>query len=269
MRLCTYRAPGEPPRAGAVVEDRVVDLAADLLDVLRAGPATFDASGDGRPLSEVELLAPLPRPPKLLAAAANYQAHIAEGGLPPVDKRTIVPKLFLKPSSAIIGPDAVLTLPSVSSTVDWELELAVVMGQGQVAGYTIINDISARTMDWGLPQRDPTHWDGFFDWLNGKWGDGFAPMGPWIVTADELSEPLRLRLSVNGEVRQEASTGDMIFGVDELVAFASRFMTLEPGDVIATGTPAGVGATDGTYLKAGDRMEGWIEGIGTLRTLVA
>jgi 2-keto-4-pentenoate hydratase/2-oxohepta-3-ene-1,7-dioic acid hydratase in catechol pathway len=164
--------------------------------------------------------------------------------------------------------------------VDWELELAVVIGRtvrdvsvddalGAVAGYSIINDISARSLDWDVT-RDDDPWNAFFDWLNGKWLDGFAPMGPWLLTADEVPDPQRLHisLSVNGKVRQDASTRDMIFSVAELIAFTSRLMTLQPGDIIATGTPAGVGATTQTYLAPGDVIEGTIDGLGTLTTPV-
>jgi 2-keto-4-pentenoate hydratase/2-oxohepta-3-ene-1,7-dioic acid hydratase in catechol pathway len=138
-----------------------------------------------------------------------------------------------------------------------------------VAGYTVANDVSARSTDWGV-ERDEDPWNEMFDWLNGKWPDGFAPMGPYLVTADEVPDPqaLEIRLSVNGELKQHASTRDMIFGVAETIAFASRFMTLEPGDTILTGTPAGVGATSGTYLKAGDVMEARVERLGVLRTPV-
>ncbi len=298
MRLATYRVDGGEPRAGLVIEragvDHVIDIAAassgalpaDLLAIvaggagLHAGIAALSEAA-GTPVADVHLLAPLPRPGKLLAAAGNYQAHILEGGRPAVDKTRTVPKLFLKPSTSIIGQDAPLHLPAVSSSVDWELELAIVIGTGgrdipietaldHVYGYTIINDISARKMDWDIVERAEGAWEGFFDWREGKWVDDFAPIGPWIVTADEIPDPdaLDLRLHVNGNVRQEASTADMIFDTRELIAFASRLMTLEPGDIIATGTPAGVGDTHGNYLHAGDRMEGWIEGLGTLVTPV-
>jgi 2-keto-4-pentenoate hydratase/2-oxohepta-3-ene-1,7-dioic acid hydratase in catechol pathway len=232
-------------------------------------------------LADVRLLPPLARPPKILAAAGNYQEHLVEGGAPRVDPARVVPRLFLKPASTILGPGEPFRLSRVSSTIDWELELAVIIGRrcrdvpeadalGVVAGYSIINDISARSMDWGLVDRQPSDWNGFFDWLNGKWLDGSAPLGPWFVTADELPDPqaLAMELRVNGEVRQSADTSQMIFGVAQLVAFASRFLTLEPGDVIATGTPAGVGATTGTYLAEGDVMEATIDGLGTLVTPV-
>lgn len=300
MRLATYLGPCDEPRAAAVVErdgqEHVVDLfvategalSADLLCIIEAGPRALEIARDAAvagpriPLSDVRLLAPLRRPPKLLATAGNYQAHVVEGGLPPVSKENIAPKLFLKPSTTIIGPADALQLTSLSSEVDWELELAVVIGTGgrdipirdasdAIFGYTIINDISARSMNWDIPNRAQSHWDDFFDWLNGKWIDGFAPMGPWIVTADDVPDPddLPLSLAVNGHVWQQASTAEMIFTTAELVCFSSRIMTLEPGDVIATGTPAGVGATTGTFLNPGDRMEGRIEHIGTLSTSVS
>jgi 2-keto-4-pentenoate hydratase/2-oxohepta-3-ene-1,7-dioic acid hydratase in catechol pathway len=296
MRIATYRGPDGTARTGALVGDtgteRVVDLhdatggrvpRGDLLALLEADAldAARSASGDGVPISSVELLAPMRRPPKILAAAGNYQAHIVEGGQTPVDKTAIVPKLFMKPSSAVLDPGKPLTLPSTSNTNDWELELGVIIGRrgkdvpvedalSYVAGYTVFNDVSARTSEWGLEGRDPSEWDLFFDWLNGKWPDGFAPMGPWVVTADEIPDPqaLRMTLHVNGTEWQNASTADMIFTVAELIAFSSRFMTLEPGDTYATGTPSGVGDASGTYLKDGDVMEAWIERIGTLATPV-
>jgi 2-keto-4-pentenoate hydratase/2-oxohepta-3-ene-1,7-dioic acid hydratase in catechol pathway len=288
MKLVTFQAE-EGVRhgvlSGADGRESILELGAgDLLSLLEADPSARQRLIDGatllRSLSDVRLLAPLRRPPKLLALAANYQDHIAEAGLPRVNKERIVPKIFLKPSSSIIGPDEPLVLPSVSNQVDWELELAVIIGArcrnvaveralDVVAGYTIINDISARTVDYGI-DRDDYAWKDFFDWLNGKWLDGFAPLGPYILTAAEVPDPqaLRMRLVVDGEQKQHASTRDMIFGVAETIAFATRFMTLEPGDVIATGTPSGVGETTGTYLKPGDIIEASIENLGTLRTPV-
>lgn len=288
MKLVTYRDQGAV-RHGLLREgsgEAVVDLGpGDLLGLLEAGPAARSrsagqAAGRERPLAAVQLLPPLIRPPKLLALAANYQDHITESGGPPVDKAGLAPKLFLKPSSAIIGPDQPILLPEVSHTVDWELELAVVIGRRSrnlpvdqaldaVAGYTIINDVSARTVDYGGPRSDYA-WKGYFDWLMGKWLDGFAPLGPYLLTADEVPDPqnLDLRLTVDGALRQSANTRDMIFGVAEIIAFASRLLTLEPGDIIATGTPSGVGDATGTYLQAGNVMEATISGLGTLRTPV-
>jgi 2-keto-4-pentenoate hydratase/2-oxohepta-3-ene-1,7-dioic acid hydratase in catechol pathway len=172
-------------------------------------------------------------------------------------------------------------LPSVSSTTDWEVELAVIVGKrcrnvslddalDAVFGYTIANDLSARTTDWGVDRQPTDVWNDFFDWLSGKWPDGFAPLGPYILTADEIPDPQNLAISLhlNGEQRQHSSTREMISTVAETIAFASRFMTLEPGDVIETGTPSGVGAAQGTYLKSGDVMEARIEKLGVLRTPV-
>ena len=288
MKLVTYRD-GSAVRHGLLradgAEEVVVDLGpGDLLGLLEAGPAALaaarQATGSERPLAAVQLLAPLIRPPKLLALAANYQDHITESGGAPVEKAGLAPKLFLKPSSAIIGPGQPLILPDVSRTVDWELELAVVIGKrcrnlpadqalDAVAGYTIINDISARTVDYGSERTDYA-WREYFDWLMGKWLDGFAPLGPYLLTADEVPDPqnLHMQLTVDGKVRQSASTRDMIFGVAEIIAFASRLMTLEPGDIIATGTPSGVGDATGTFLQAGNVMEATITGLGTLRTPV-
>lgn len=288
MKLVTYVVDGGVRHGvlrGADGAETVVDLGSgDLLALLEAGPEALararEASGPARALSGVRLLAPLRRPPKLLALAGNYQDHITESGAPPIDKARIVPKLFLKPSSAIIGPDEPLHLPTVSHQTDWEIELAAVIGTRcrgvpaeralrMVAGYTVANDVSARSTDWGV-DRDEDPWNEMFDWLNGKWPDGFAPLGPYLVTADEAPDPqaLDLRLSVNGALKQHANTRDMIFSIAETIAFASRFMTLEPGDLLLSGTPAGVGATTGTYLKPGDVMEAWIERLGTLRTPV-
>ena len=283
MKLVTFQTEGGIRHGvldGEPADGRVIDLGAgDLLALIERGglPA---AHGESRAVQTFRLLAPVLRPPKLLALARNYQDHITEGGGQRVDKRRIVPKLFLKPSSAIIGPDEPLCLPTVSNTTDWEVELAVVIGRrcrnvrvedalAYVFGYTIANDVSARTTDWKV-ERDPDQWNEFFDWLNGKWPDGFAPLGPFILTADEVPDPQRLDLSLhlNGEQKQHSNTREMISTVAETIAFASRFMTLEPGDIIETGTPSGVGATNGTYVHSGDVMEARIEKLGLLRTPV-
>ncbi len=301
MRMVAFATDEGEARLGVLVSrdgEHVVDVReldagvpADLVALLAQGPEALariaglvSQAGPAVPmvpLGEVRLLAPIARPPKILAAAGNYQEHLEEGGAPRVDPSRVVPKLFLKPASTILGPGEAFHLSPISRTIDWELELAAVIGRPcrdvaeedalhAVAGYSVINDISARSMDWGLADRQPGDWNGFFDWLNGKWLDGSAPLGPWFVTADEVPDPqgLRMELRLNGEVRQSADTSGMIFGVAQLVAFASRFMTLEPGDIIATGTPAGVGATTGTYLADGDLMEATIEGLGTLVTPV-
>ncbi len=230
-----------------------------------------------RPLADMALRAPLPVPGKLLCVASNYAAHIVESGREaPVDRRTITPWLFLKPPTAVVGPDAAIPLPREGKAIDWEVELAAVIGRpgkhipveralDHVFGYTIINDISERRFKApaGRPARE---WDKFFDWLHGKWFDGFAPMGPWVVTADEIPDPqaLTLELRVNRQVRQHGSTAQMIYPVAELIAFASSIMTLMPGDVIATGTPQGVGSATGEFLRPGDVVECEVEGVGLL-----
>ncbi|MCA1648144.1 MAG: fumarylacetoacetate hydrolase family protein, partial [Chloroflexi bacterium] len=200
MKLVTFQD-GAAVRHGVIRgepgAERVVAFGAgDLLALIEAGPAGLEharaATGPERELADLRTLAPLLRPPKLLALARNYQDHITEGGGQPIDKCRIVPKLFLKPSSAIVGPDEPVCLPTVSNTTDWEVELAVIIGTRcrnvpveraleMVFGYTIANDISARTADWGV-ERDADRWNEFFDWLNGKWPDGFAPLGPYILT---------------------------------------------------------------------------------------
>ncbi|MEV0155820.1 fumarylacetoacetate hydrolase family protein [Micromonospora sp. NPDC050686] len=284
MKLLTYR------RGGAVRHGHLVDsdTVAEWGDGDLGGPlaAVGDLAGwqpptaQRFPLADVTVLAPLLRPGKLLGAAANYQDHVTESGAAPLDKSTLVPRLFLMPPTAIVGPHAPIPMPTVSSQVDWEAELAVVIGRtardvgvdaalGVVAGYCVANDVSARSMDYGFDRGGDKAVD-FFDWLAGKWLDGFAPLGPWLVTADEVPDPqaLPIELTVNGVTRQSASTKDMIFSVAELVSFASRLMTLEPGDVLMTGTPAGVGATTGEYLSPGDEMTVHIDGLGSLTNCV-
>jgi 2-keto-4-pentenoate hydratase/2-oxohepta-3-ene-1,7-dioic acid hydratase in catechol pathway len=286
MRLVTYRREGATRHGMLAGDDRVAELGdGDLVGLLEAvfplTEAALPATRGEHALTDVELLAPLLRPGKLLAAAANYQDHVTETGAPPLDKSRISPRLFLKPSSSIVGPDAEIPLPDVSGEIDWEAELAVVIGRrcrgvgvGEaldvVAGYLTSNDVSARSIDLGYERDtdDKAVW--FFDWLAGKWCDGFAPLGPWLVSADEVPDPqaLPVELAVNGVTRQSGSTKDMIFSVAELIAHASRVMTLEPGDVIQTGTPSGVGVATGEFLSAGDEMTVVVGGLGTLRNTV-
>lgn len=295
MRIATYSHGSSAPRAGLVVDDGVIDiqrasdgsLPASVLELLGTpnwhGLLHQDVAGGSihHRTAEVRLLTPIARPGKILAAAGNYQAHVNEGGGTQVDPTIRTPRIFMKPSTSLVGPDDPLVLPTVSEQVDWEMELAVVIGRSgrdipksqaldHVAGYTIMNDVSARSMQWDVENREVHAWDGFFDWLVGKWIDGFAPTGPWIVTAEEIPDPqgLQLTFELNGERWQDASTGGMIFDCADLISFASRLMTLEPGDVIATGTPAGVGVATGRFLQPGDEMVGEISGIGRLRTPV-
>ncbi len=237
-----------------------------------------------RSLDSVKLLAPIPRPGKVLALAGNYSEHIKEAalkrgfnlGLSDSPRRTTVPRPFLMPSTVVIGPDDVIPWPVYSEQIDYELELAVVIGRKAkaidagsaplfIAGYTIANDVSARSVTFSK-NRQKRPWDEFYDWLNGKWADGFCPLGPYLVTGDEIAnvQNLKMVLKVNDEVRQDASTSQMIYPVADIVSFISHITTLEPGDVICTGTPSGVGVATGNFLKAGDRIECNIEGLGTL-----
>jgi len=233
------------------------------------------------PLDQVKLCAPV-QPRKLLCMAGNYAEHIREGGLKVRKKAAMMPRVFMKPpSTCVIGPGDPVRIAKTSNHVDYEAELGVVIGPpakhvsakralDHVAGYTVVNDISER--DLKLPMaRGKEPMDGWFRWLNGKWFDTFAPMGPCIVTTDEIRDPHRLRitLKVNGRLRQNANTGSMLYSIAEIIAWCSDILTLEPGDVIATGTPAGVGSSTGTFLKRGDVVEAEIQGIGALRSPIA
>jgi 2-keto-4-pentenoate hydratase/2-oxohepta-3-ene-1,7-dioic acid hydratase in catechol pathway len=228
---------------------------------------------------EILLGAPILRPGKLLCLAGNYREHIVESGFAAVAEQDVItPQMFLKPATCLIGDGAEVRLSPANVRVGWEAELAVVIGRAawrvrpeaamdHVFGYTILNDLSERALNAGLHGRRLRERDPFFDWLAGKWFDGFAPCGPWIVTADEIPDPhgLGIRLSVNGELRQQGNTADMIFDVPTVISAASVIMTLEPGDMIATGTPAGAGIGTGeSFLRAGDRVVCEIDRIGTL-----
>jgi 2-keto-4-pentenoate hydratase/2-oxohepta-3-ene-1,7-dioic acid hydratase in catechol pathway len=234
------------------------------------------------PAEEVQLLVPIESPPKLLLLAGNYAAHVAERGGTAAERRETFPYVFMKPpTTTLTDPGAPIVLPRVSPDhVDWECELGVVIGRrcrdvdeadalDYVAGYTVVNDVSDRKFTPN-PGRKPRERDGFFDWLHGKWHDTFCPVGPCILSADDAPDPqaFQIRLSVNGEVKQDATTAQMIFPVAAVVSFLSRFVTLEPGDVVSTGTPSGVGSVTGTYLKPGDVVRATIEGIGTLENPV-
>ncbi len=230
---------------------------------------------------QCELLVPVPRPEKIFLLAGNYAEHIEEGGDRAAERAETFPYVFMKPATTLTAPGQPITLPAVSpNAIDWELELAVVMGRrakcvseaealDYVAGYTVINDISNRKFRPN-PDRKQRPRDAFFDWLHGKWFDSFCPCGPCITSADAIANPqsLAMQLALNGEVRQDASTAQQIFPVVAVIEFISQIVTLEPGDMISTGTPSGVGHTTGTYLKAGDELCGTIESIGALRTTV-
>ncbi|CND74139.1 Hypothetical fumarylacetoacetate hydrolase family [Mycobacterium tuberculosis] len=278
MKLATYRLPDGDVRHGEIVGGgRVTDLGPGDLSALVGALGAVPSGETAHALDEVTLLAPLLRPGKVLAVAANYQEHVTETGGDALDKSRISPRLFIKPGTSVSGPGQDIALPSVSPSIDWEAELVAVIGRGgkdipvedalgHVGAYTIGNDVSARKMDYGHDRDTGDSAVAFFDWLNGKWLDGFAALGPYLVTADEVPDPQKLEvtLEVNGRVRQHGDTGQMIFSVAELVAFASRLMTLEPGDVLYTGTPSGVGMASGEFLSAGDEMTVRVTGLGSL-----
>ncbi|MBF4571862.1 fumarylacetoacetate hydrolase family protein [Herbiconiux sp. VKM Ac-1786] len=215
------------------------------------------------------------RPGKLLAAGANFTDHMAEMKLPPPPEGA-QPYLFLKPASAIVGDGAtVLTDLGPEVNLDFEAELGVVIGvrasriepgeaSAHIAGYIVADDVSARRPFRVATPLGPAF---AFDWLAHKGQDGFCPIGPYLLPAWELGEePLAVRTTVNGRLRQDGTTADLHFSVVELVAFASRLTTLEPGDVILTGTPAGVGAGDGAFLASGDTVTVSVEKVGSVTT---
>lgn len=223
-------------------------------------------------LEDVRLLAPIPRPGKILAAGKNYAEHAAEGATGKVALQPF-PRGFVKVASAVIGPDDPVELAPVTEQLDYEVELAVIIGKpgryvprerayDHIAGYTILNDVSARDIQLAEAK--------YGNHMIGKNLDTLSPMGPWIVTPEEIGDPmdLEVQLSVNGEIRQHANTSTMIHDIPAMIERWS-WGTLEPGDVIATGTPAGV-ALGGTfpYLRVGDVMECVVENVGTLRNAV-
>lgn len=233
------------------------------------------------PLDEIKLLTPIEQPRKILLLAGNYVDHIKEGGGDEVVRKETFPYVFMKPPTTLTHPGDPVILPAVSPNhIDWECELGVVIGQtcrsvdeadalSYVAGYTVVNDISDRKFTPN-PSRKARERDKFFDWMHGKWHDTFCPVGPCVLSADSVAnaQGLSLRLMVNDELKQEASTSTMIFPVAAIVSFLSRFVTLEQGDIISTGTPAGVGASRNTYLRPGDILRATIDGIGTLENPV-
>ncbi|HWH14829.1 MAG TPA: fumarylacetoacetate hydrolase family protein [Miltoncostaeaceae bacterium] len=249
MKLCTFLGP-DGPTAGRVQDDAVTPLRATGLGEIVRG-ATVEPAGGARPLAGLTLLPPL-RPVKLLAVARNYAEHAAELG----ERVPEVPQIFSKLVTSVTGPAGPVVHPDWTDELDYEGELAVVIGRtardvpeeqalGHVFGYTVVNDVSARDRQRTEPQ-----------WTRAKGGDTFCPMGPWVVTADEIPDPqsLTVRTWVNGELRQDGRTADMFFPVARVVSWCSRSFTLEPGDVICTGTPAGVGRgfDPPRYLRRGD-----------------
>lgn len=281
MRLCTL-APDDghrSPRLGVVEGEEVADvsavapsLACDVGTVLANGAldvvAAALATAPRLDASAVALAAPVTRPPKFLAIGLNYAAHIAESNMERPEHQV----WFNKQTSCVIGPGEAIEVPSVSSLVDWEGELAFVIGRRcrhvpasrayeVVAGFTVANDVSVRDWQWQVPT-----------WTMGKSFDTHGPLGPVVVTLDELGDPhdLGLRTYVNGELRQDGRTDDLIFDCWQMVEHLSTAFTLEPGDVISTGTPAGCGFSlkPPQWLADGDTVRVEIEGIGTLENPV-
>lgn len=290
MRLVTFAAsPGAPWRAGVRTDAGIVDL----LAVHEAAPAaawapTTDAvmarGLDGQPAlaaladaagsvagalldpASVTLGPVVPAPQKIVAIGLNYRKHAAESGMAIPES----PIVFNKFANALAGPGETVTIPRVTGKADYEVELAVIIGRrassistdaalDHVWGYATANDLSARDLQFRTTQ-----------WMLGKTLDGFLPLGPDLVTADEVPDPqaLRLRTWLNGELRQDSNTSDMIFGVAELVSYCSHYFTLVPGDVMITGTPAGViaGMKEPVWLKGGDVVVVEVEGLGRLET---
>jgi len=284
MRLATIQTPSGP-RAAVRQGDSYIDLHAtdsalpeSVRGLLAGGAEALKAAGTtaSRPNAVrvtargAKLLAPIPDPAKIVCVGLNYRDHAAESGAP-IPKE---PVLFSKYATALIGPDEPIVLPPVSQEVDYEAELVIVVGRkgrhlskeaaaGYIAGYTIGHDVSAR--DWQLKK------DGR-QWMVGKTFDTFAPLGPELVTPDEVGDPhnLAIRLRLNGETMQDSSTKQMIFPPAEVVAYLSQVFTLEPGDLIFTGTPPGVGFArkPPVFLKGGDVVEIEIEKLGVLRNPV-
>jgi 2-keto-4-pentenoate hydratase/2-oxohepta-3-ene-1,7-dioic acid hydratase in catechol pathway len=269
------RAAGEDPADAAIIPDDMVALIANEAAMVAAGRAiAFAARAENAalrtPLSAARLLAPL-KPGKILGIGRNYGDHAKEVGGPKLE----APRIFMKPASSVVGPGAVVRIPPAVKKPDWEAELGVVIGRrakevdeqtalDHVAGYTVLDDVSAREFQFDVPLAMTSFAKGM---------DGFCPMGPCLATADEVGEPwaLDIRCWLNGEEVQHGNTRDLIFPVPALIAFISRYMTLEPGDVIATGTPAGVGhfRDPPRYLKPGDVLRMEVERVGVLEHSIA
>lgn len=273
VKLATFERQGRVS-VGGILEDRVVDLGGicqDLMSLLTSGDAGMEAartalaSADRTfPMSECTWLPPIPRPGKVVCVGLNYRSHLALLDEPAPE----YPVLFTKPTTSLVGCGQPIVLPAVSQQVDYEGELAVVIGKkgkyiaasealAYVGGYTCANDVSAHDIEFRTSQ-----------WTSGKMLDTFCPLGPVMVTADEVPHPdrLGLRTMLNGDIVQDECTSDMLFDVATLISYISSLATLEPGDVILTGTPAGLGCMrePQLFLRAGDRVEVAIEGIGIL-----
>jgi len=286
--LATYRA-GKAAAPAIVVDNRLYDARQALPDGIAGAIADWSKTHTAvRQLGEQAragklaavaegaraLTAPI-RPTRIFCAASNYIEHAKEMGSVLAAKSQSKPYMFLKLQDTVIGPGDDIVKPPETAKLDWEVELGAVIGRqarrigvaealDYVAGYTVVNDISARDLN------TRTDYPFKFDWFQGKSWDTFAPLGPWIVPAWLIADPqaLGLRLTVNGEEMQKDSTKNMIWNVREQVSYLSQILTLRPGDVIATGTPTGVGMGRGIFLKHGDQVEATVENIGTLSNRV-
>ncbi|MBV9465000.1 MAG: fumarylacetoacetate hydrolase family protein [Solirubrobacterales bacterium] len=256
MKLATFLAPGaEQPVAGQVIDEQAVAFAdgSRVVDVL-AGAGSAETGDRSWPLSEVSLLAPVPEPRVAYAIGLNYAAHVAETGNQPPER----PIVFVKVAGAIAPPGGPIRCPPAVRRLDYEGELVVVIGAaGRIGGYCIADDVTARD----LQNREP-------QWTRAKGADTFCPYGPWITTVDELPDAgdLRLQTWVNGELRQDSRTSDLIFGCQELVDFIAETCTLMPGDLILTGTPNGVGMAfdPPRFLQSGDVVRIEVEQLGVI-----
>jgi len=287
MKLATFSAGSAPelgPELGILIDDRVrclsraaPRLAADMLDLIARWPQLepearrigADASAESLPLSAVRLLAPIPRPGKIMAIGLNYADHIAESGLGAPEHQI----WFSKATTATNGPYDEIEIPIVSPAVDYEAEMVAIVGPGgrhitrgdapaALFGFCVGNDVTERIWQHQTPQ-----------WVLGKSFDTHAPFGPWITTSDEVGDPhgRGIRCLVNGEVRQDSNTRHLVFDVWAQVEHLSKAMTLEPGDVIYTGTPGGVGAAMNPrrFLKAGDLVRVEVDGLGAIENRCA
>ncbi len=260
MRLATFTPPDAGhPIAGEVRADEVVAFTSGtVLDRLASGDRT-PADGESFPLAEVTLLAPVARPRAIFGVGFNYATHARETG----QELPKAPLVFMKLPSSSAPPSGPVRCPAVVRRLDYEVELTVVMGaSGEIAGYAVADDVSARDLQKSESQ-----------WTRAKGADTFCPWGPWITTADDVPNPedLRLTAHVNGELRQDSRTSDLIFGPRALVDFLAEAITLEPGDLILTGTPSGVGfAMDPPrYLARGDVVRCEVEGLGAIEHPIA
>lgn len=284
-RLLSYRT-AQGLRAGVMADGEIYDLEmetgmASIVDALQQWPAISRTSS---PIKGAVLGPPLQNPGNIYCAGANYSDHVREMALsqglpegPGMKEIGEKPWHFIKSGrSSIIGPGDAVSLPAYSNSVDWEIELVAVMGReaknvtveqalDYVAGYTIANDLSAR--DASRRPLNPPGSPFFYDWISHKSFDGSCPLGPWIVAAAEVGNPqnLGLKLWVGDELMQDSSTSEMIFSVAEQIAMLSSRVTLHPGDLILTGTPAGVGKPRNRYLRAGETVTLWIEKIGEFK----